>query len=972
MGGGWVRRLLIGVPVGGVAGLAAWSLVAGSSSGWGVGAGVAAAVAGAFAPSVLDLWRKGWAERDRRAGELAGILVAELPASVGWLLHPDKKVIGFFGRAWVLRQLENWCADADASVVRLVTAPGGYGKSRLAGRFVAGLSGWVAWRVAVGAEAATATVINAGGVPSRLLLVVDYAESRDAAGLAALLCAAVRRSDGGWVRVLLLARAAGPWWTSLSASYPQQAALIDSLTLADNTVALEAQADQRCPQEIVASAVEQFAQHLGYRVPVGYRCRSHPAGTPLLRLHAEALVAVLGGPRSGDGCRDVLAEVLGHESRYWRGCARRAGVRLPADVGRADALLAELVGVAALLGADDDDEVEGIVRRVPGLARADAATVCGLAGWLRDLYPPDASIGRTGRLGTLQPDLLAEHLVVHVLTGWTGAQRAVIFTGLSPDQAVRALTVLGRAATDRPTVARLIDGVLAADLVVMARAVLHVARQFPGLFVVRLARLLATADADVDVLRGLVDEVPYPSLELHPVALVLTTRITAEGNAASASERAGWLTWHALVLAEAGRRAEALAVSQDAVDLYRELAATSSDAYLPDLAASMNNHALRLAEAGQRTEALAVSQEAVDLCRELAATNRDAHLPNLAASVINHAVRLAEAGRREALAVSQEAVDLYRELAGGNRDKHLPNLATSVSNHAVQLAEAGRREALAVSQEAVDLRRELAGGRAAYLPDLAASMINHALWLAEAGRRAEALAVSQEAVDLYRELATTNRDAHLPNLAASVINHANRLAEAGRAEALTVSQEAVDLYRELATTNRDAHLPNLAISVAKRAVWLAEAGRRAEALTVSQETVDLCRELATTNRDGYLPDLAGSVINHAVWLAEADRRAEALAVSQEAVDLYRELAATNRDGYLPHLANSVNNHAHRLAEAGRHTEALTVSLEAVDLCGELAATDRDAHLPNLPASVINYMLLGGRGAGGVLCVWLPR
>ncbi|KKK06933.1 hypothetical protein LQ51_05430 [Micromonospora sp. HK10] len=95
----------------------------------------------------------------------------------------------------------------------------------------------------------------------------------------------------------------------------------------------------------------------------------------------------------------------------------------------------------------------------------------------------------------------------------------------------------------------------------------------------------------------------------------------------------------------------------------------------------MNNHALRLAEAGRRAEALEASQEAVDLRRELADGNRDAYLPDLAGSVNNHAVRLAAVGRRaEALEASQEAVDLYRELAAGNRDAYLPHLATSLWN----------------------------------------------------------------------------------------------------------------------------------------------------------------------------------------------------------------------------------------------------------------------------------------------------
>jgi hypothetical protein len=41
---------------------------------------------------------------------------------------------------------------------------------------------------------------------------------------------------------------------------------------------------------------------------------------------------------------------------------------------------------------------------------------------------------------------------------------------------------------------------------------------------------------------------------------------------------------HATFLAEVGRRGEALAFSDEAVALYRELAALNRDAYLPDLA----------------------------------------------------------------------------------------------------------------------------------------------------------------------------------------------------------------------------------------------------------------------------------------------------------------------------------------------------------------------------------------------------
>jgi tetratricopeptide (TPR) repeat protein len=118
-------------------------------------------------------------------------------------------------------------------------------------------------------------------------------------------------------------------------------------------------------------------------------------------------------------------------------------------------------------------------------------------------------------------------------------------------------------------------------------------------------------------------------------------------------------------LAEVGRRAEALAASQEAVDLRRELAAGNRDAYLPDLAMSVNNHANRLAEEGRRAEALAASQEAVDLYRELAAGNRDAYLPDLATSLWNvgYVARILEETSEQILDAVAEGVRYFDELA---------------------------------------------------------------------------------------------------------------------------------------------------------------------------------------------------------------------------------------------------------------------------------------------------------------------
>ena len=129
------------------------------------------------------------------------------------------------------------------------------------------------------------------------------------------------------------------------------------------------------------------------------------------------------------------------------------------------------------------------------------------------------------------------------------------------------------------------------------------------------------------------------------------------------------------LLAELGRREEALAAIEEAVTIRRELARARPDAYLPDLATSLNNQSVCLADLGQREEALAAIEEAVTICRELARARPDAFLPDLAMSLNNQSNRLADLGRREeALAAIEEAVTIRR--AAGPRPAPTPSSPT--------------------------------------------------------------------------------------------------------------------------------------------------------------------------------------------------------------------------------------------------------------------------------------------------------
>jgi tetratricopeptide (TPR) repeat protein len=96
---------------------------------------------------------------------------------------------------------------------------------------------------------------------------------------------------------------------------------------------------------------------------------------------------------------------------------------------------------------------------------------------------------------------------------------------------------------------------------------------------------------------------------------------------------------------------------------------------------------------GQRQEALAPTQEAVTIYRQLVQANRDAYLPYLAMALGNLEAFLSEVGQRQqALAPAQEAISIYQTLAEANPDAYLPNLAMALNNLGVSLSEMGRHK----------------------------------------------------------------------------------------------------------------------------------------------------------------------------------------------------------------------------------------------------------------------------------------
>ena len=937
--------------------------------------------------------------------------------SAATALRPRHAVVSYVGREQLLDDLAVWCkqeqADGEPTELWFVTGPGGFGKTRLAVEACreAEARGWTAGLLPPGAGDRQLEALAEW--PGRLLIAVDYAETRSAL-IGRLVEELAARSPRPPARILLLVRRQAARADLLKVFNEQREEHLGAVLRRAPLSRLDETADEVDRLELFAQAVADFGALPG--PPPGpvrpVRLQAAHFARPLYVLTAAYLARMAAGADvDALGETDLLRELLAeHEAQHWDRWDKRRGLDLdPADRRAA-------VAVATLLTAHGEAEALTVARLIPYQSGASEDRLIGIARWLAQLYPPPANSGQLV-VSPLEPDRLGEVLVGDVLGEHAGLLAAAC--GAASDrQLTQALTVTGRIAQNDHAIRDQLravldqhlgdflrrsftadgDELLAAVTSAMGisrpgQGALDAADRFTDILPVGLRPLAAAVTAlAVDGLRGRAEGDPAVTAELARAlsnlgnrlgdvgrraealaaaeeAVAIRRQLAEDSPAAHLSDLAALLTNLGLSLAQAGRRAEALAAVEEAVAIRRQLAEDSPAAHLPDLALSLNNLGVRLAEAGRQAEALAAADEAVAIYRQLAEASSAAHLPNLAASLSNLGSRLGDAGRRaEALAAADEAVAIRRQLAEDSPAAHLPDLAGSLSNLGLRLAEAGRRaEALAAEEEAVAIRRQLAeASPAAHLPDLAISLTNLGVHLAEAGRRAEALAAEEEAVAIWRQLAEASPAAHLPNLAASLSNLGLSLAQAGRrAEALAAEEEAVAIRRQLAEASPAAHLPDLAASLTNLGVRLAEAGRREEALVAADEAVAIYRQLAEDSPAAYLPKLAGSLSNLGLRLGEAGRRAEALAAAEEAVAIYRQLAEDSPAAHLPDLAGSLTNVGLRLAEAGRRAEALATADEAVAIYRQLAEDSPAAHLPDLALSLTHvgvHLAQAGRRA----------
>ena len=516
----------------------------------------------------------------------------------------------FRGREDEVAALEAWCAAPAPLGVCLVWGTGGIGKTRLAAELCHRVSaaGMVAGFYAPGADArAIAEVAPA----QTTVVVIDEAHTMPGA-VAEVLLAHAQRAAGGPVRVVLLARNAGDWWTNaipdrVAQSPVASAACETAATMALGPVATDP-ADRR---EAFLEAARAFRERLspGTAEPdPDVPDLSGPGFDAILFVQLAAARALEGDGAARQGAEDLVAWALKREGRYWRATAAAAEPPLQVD----GAVLERAVAVATLAIADTEDEAAAALSAIPDLA-GDARGQRAVARWLRHLYPHAEG---DSWLPGLVPDVLGDALLAAVLAESPSIARGLLDEP-SPEQAQSVLRALDRAARAHDGVRSLLAELLAQRLRAIWPAALTVAQQSDGV----LGNLLAGAlsqDADADLAREIYAAIPGRTVALRELAaiaaaqLVAARRAQADPDPGARAALADELDELAGRLSGLARFEEALGAAQEAVELNRALAA-EDPALATRLARSLTRLSNRYAHLGRHDAGLEAGMEALGI-----------------------------------------------------------------------------------------------------------------------------------------------------------------------------------------------------------------------------------------------------------------------------------------------------------------------------------------------------------------------
>ncbi|MER7175899.1 hypothetical protein [Streptomyces mesophilus] len=884
------------------------------------------------------------------------------------LLRAENKAARFHGREDELRRLMDWCGEEASPPVRMLSGPGGQGKTRLALELMTRLGAdWSCGFLEATTAADTAAVaglIKRAARPT--LLVVDYAETRPRRALdrpgqiEELVGAMVSAAHGVRLRLLLISRSAGDWWEQI---HRQSAGSGEVLRAAEvvELAPLERSAQGR--RQLYVDAWQDFAVRLEAALPGRRRPELRPPDLrherydAALAIQMEALAALL-EPARDISARRAEEVILEHEERYWNRAASASGIEVHERTRR------RAVAAAALYGAADEPQAERLLAALPGLSATNEDQHLRIRLWLKDLYP--APSGEAGAYwGSLQPDLLAEYLVADELRNGADLLGTVV-ERCAARQIRRALTVLARAGLHQPDMddrLRALVPTLGENLPEAVRVVAET--ENPGPLLDALTGLDRGGLGTAELVR-LTDAIPLHSQRLAHLAAEIGADITAhwrravaaDGSEANRRRLAEALQDESARLEGVGRRGLSLRNLEEAVALREALPADTAE-HRRELAGLYQALTVELAENGRTEDAARCAQQAFETLNSLA--DDDLPLWSLLRAVGTLGLRLMELGRHEeAVKRIRWVTDSYGAIIAATEAEHPGDQAATFdlradrarwqTNLAAALHHAGRREeALAEGERVVAVRRELAAARPdIHLPGLALSLHN-LVGFRSVAHDPGAIAAAYEAVEVYESLTRGNPAAHLHHFVSvvrSFMSLSIRTPGDCSRQVTQVSVLVTRLYGHLRESKPWVYLPALVATVQlpttdpsgeEKAVHMVMDHGTGEPGDVRQadEAVSLYRNLCKVERRLYEPYLARALTALADHLDSAGDPSGALKTIEALIVLQR--APVDRsDEARSHLLWAVNDAVRRLAEAERYDESVPYARELVAVLREIS------------------------------------
>jgi hypothetical protein len=667
--------------------------------------------------------------------------------------------------------VDSLLASASASGAPKLTiqglyGPGGIGKTRTALELLkiaadVGWNGvWLPTRQLDAALASWKELLAKG--PNRLLLVVDYAEGRQAEllrWLAAALDNVLHSKHAARVHVLCLSRGQD-WWEQLSRQ-PECSEQLSQL-LSEPKACLKGIAvpswssDIAHREEAFRAALEDYADAMGQVVP-SYAWRPDLTSVHYERpvyIHLAALAALAGEHSTHDS--GLLKAQLDREWKHWQRTAPEGFVDVGAWENWADALAL----ISLCQGLSTDELSEGL--KSLGYDKAD--------GWAKALSLGFAD--GSGGVIPLAPDVLAEHLIMQRLaneraTAWLKVcfEQTSMRLARSMEVVARIWVVLRNKEVQQLDKAalRLIDGLAACwpkqgnDLVDAVRR-----HGFPLDQPVTLAWGKMSSLVQVNVAQTL--DFPDNSTVLMKLAVeVNRKRVEAIENPEQRDREVLRLAQSLRALGDADSKAEALRLTKDVLDCqaYDPKDPPQKRAHFAKVLSSHANHLYDPRDAESTAVALRMRQEALKIYESIDEMHDPDYRVDHATVLHNLACHIFEQKivtlRTVAGRYLERAIQLRFQLSAAGYAHDADSLASSLSLLAVGILDdidsAASNDQLHTSQTSLMLSN---------------------LTLDESAQRA--LILAENGVQLRRILALEDPSAYLPKLGISLLTLARALA----------------------------------------------------------------------------------------------------------------------------------------------------------------------------------------------------